>query len=263
MSNPFDYLPLWALFATMVGVVFFSVEAGFRLGNHRRRDPDHEPETPVVSIAGATLGLLAFMLAFTFGMAESRYEARRVLVIDEANAIGTTYLRAGYLPEPQRSKIRGLLREYVTVRVEGVEGAKSGKIAAAIARSEELQGQLWTETVALAEKTPGSIVAGLFIQSLNEVIDLHTKRVMAGTQSRIPGIVWVGLSLVSILAMAAMGYQEGLDGKRSPVATITLVLAFSAVFLLVADLDRPHEGWLKVSQQATMDLREKINLPGQ
>jgi hypothetical protein len=260
MRNPFDYLPLWALFATMVGVVFFSVEAGFRLGRRRSRDPDHEPETPVVSIAGATLGLLAFMLAFTFGMAESRYEARRLLVIDEANAIGTTYLRAGFLPEPQRSKIRGLLREYVTVRVEG---AKSGKIAAALARSEELQGRLWTETVALAEKTPGSIVAGLFIQSLNEVIDLHTKRVMAGSRSRIPGIVWVGLSLVTILAMAAMGYQEGLDGKRSPVATITLVLAFSAVFLLIADLDRPQEGWLKVSQQATMDLHEKMNLPMQ
>jgi len=260
MGNPFDYLPLWALFATMVVVVFFSVEAGFRLGKRRSRDPDHEPETPVVSIAGATLGLLAFMLAFTFGMAESRYEARRLLVIDEANAIGTTYLRAGFLPEPQRSKIRGLLREYVTVRTEVV---KTGKIAAAIARSEELQNRLWTETVALAEKTPGSIVAGLFIQSLNEVIDLHTKRVMAGSRSRIPGIVWVGLSLVTILAMAAMGYQEGLDGKRSPVATITLVLAFSAVFLLIADLDRPQEGWLKVDQQATMDLYEKMNLPMQ
>jgi hypothetical protein len=259
MGNPFDYLPLWALFATTVGVVFFSVEAGFRLGKHRSRDPDHEPETPVVSIAGATLGLLAFMLVFTFGMAESRYEARRLLVIDEANAIGTTYLRAGFLPEPQRTKIRGLLREYTKVRVEGV---KSGKIAAAIARSEELQDRLWTETVALAEKTPGSIVAGLFIQSLNEVIDLHTKRVTAGLRNRIPGIVWVGLSLVTILAMAAMGYQEGLDGKRSPVATITLVLAFSAVFLLIADLDRPQEGWLKVSQQAMMDLHEKMNLPG-
>jgi len=260
MGNPFDFLPLGALFVITVLVVFFSVEGGFRLGKHRRLDPDHEPETPVVSIAGATLGLLAFMLAFIFGMAETRYDARRLLVIDEANAIGTTYLRAGFLPEPQRSKIRGLLREYVTVRTEGV---KTGKIAAAIARSEELQDRLWAETEALAEKTPGSIMAGLFIQSLNEVIDLHTKRVTAGLRTRIPGIVWLGLSMVTILAMVAMGYQEGLDGKRSPVATTTLVLAFSAVFLLIADLDRPQQGWLKVNQQALIDLQEKMNLPMQ
>ncbi len=83
----------------------------------------------------------------------------------------------------------------------------------------------------------------------------------AGLRNRIPGVIWVGLSLVTILAMVATGYQEGLDGKRSPVATITLVLAFSAVILLIADLDRPREGWLKVSQQAMMDLQQKMNLP--
>jgi hypothetical protein len=110
------------------------------------------------------------MLAFTCGMAESRYDAKRLLVIDEANAIRTTYLRAGFLPEPQRSKIRGLLREYVTVRAEG---AKTGKVSAAIARSEELQDWIWAETAALAEKNP-SPMAGLFIQSLNEAITLHT-----------------------------------------------------------------------------------------
>ncbi len=258
MGNPFDHLPLWVLFALTVVVVFLSVEAGFRLGKYRGRRPDHEPDTPVVSIVTATLGLLAFMLAFTFGMAESRYDARRLLVVDEANAIGTTYLRAGFLPEPKRSKIRDLLREYVTVRVEGM---KTGKITAAMTRSEELQDRLWTETETLAEKTPGSIMAGLFVQSLNEMIDLHTKRVTAGLRNRIPGVIWAGLSLVTILAMMATGYQEGLDGKRSPLATITLVLAFSAVFLLIVDLDRPREGWLKVSQQAMMDLQEKIHQP--
>lgn len=260
MANPFDYLPLWELYVATAGVVFLSVEAGFRLGRQRSRRPDHEPEVPVISIVGSTLGLLAFILAFTFGMAESRYDGRRMLVIDEANVIRTTYLRTEFLPEPQRSKIRGLLREYVTVRAEG---AKTGKIGGAIARSEKLQDRLWAETVALAEKNPNPMTTGLFTQSLNEVIALHTKRLEAGLRNRIPGVIWVGLYIVTILAMTATGYQVGLAGKRSPLATITLVLAFSAIILLIADLDSDRKGFLNVSQQVMIDLQGKMNLPGQ
>jgi hypothetical protein len=197
------------------------------------------------------------MLAFTFSLAASRYETRRQLVLDEANAVGTTYLRTGLLPEPQRAKIRNLLKEYVTFRVKGIQAG--GKYA--ISRSEELQDRLWGEAAALGEQHPASIIVGLFIQSLNEVIDLHTKRVTAILRSRIPGSIWAALYFVAVLAMTAMGYQTGLTGKRSSFAVITLVLSFSAVMLLIADLDRPHEGLLRVSQQVLIDLQEKIGAP--
>jgi hypothetical protein len=114
---------------------------------------EEEKEAPVGSMVGATLGLLAFMLAFTFGMAENRFEDRRQVVLSEANAIGTAYLRAAMLPEPMRTDSRNLLREYVDVRLEGT---RPGKTEQSISKSEELHERLWLEAVAAPEKEPSA-----------------------------------------------------------------------------------------------------------
>ena len=111
---------------------------------------------------------------------------------------------------------------------------------------------------AVAAQDNRSIVAGIFIQSLNEVIDLHGKRVMFGLHNRIPELVWLVLYLMAIVSMAALGYQEGLSGSRRSIAVLALAFTFSAVMLLIADLDRPHEGLLRVSQRALLDLRESL-----
>jgi hypothetical protein len=184
--EPLDSIPLWALFGTTVVLIFLAVEAGYRVGKWRQRRPEHERETPVGTIVAAILGLLAFLLAFTFGMAASRFELRRELVLDEANAIGTTYLRAALVPEPQRTEIRNLLRDYVDLRQGSVE---PGRAVPALARSEELQGRLWAQAVIVAEKHPNPIT-GLFVQSLNDVINMHAKRVTMGMRNRIPFPIW-------------------------------------------------------------------------
>ena len=193
------------------------------------------------AMVGSVLGLLAFMLAFTFSMAASRFDARRQVVLEEANAIGTAYLRARLLPEPQRAEVAKLLREYVDVRVRGVQ---EGKVAEAVARSEEMHEQLWSRATAAAEKNPGSIMTGLFIQSLNEVIDLHAKQVLIGVRSRIPISIWGGLFALAIGGMVSMGYQAGLSATRRSPAMLLLVLAFAGVLFLIGDLDRPYEGLL-------------------
>lgn len=137
-------------------------------------------------MVGSILGLLAFLLAFTFGLAAARFEARRQTVLEEANAIGTTYLRARLLPDPERTESAKLLREYVDVRLpDSRQKNTSQAITQAITRSEELQEQLWSQAIAAAEKKP-TVVTGLFVQSLNEVIDLHAKRTLVGGRSRIP-----------------------------------------------------------------------------
>ena len=119
----------------------------------------------VVSI----LGLLAFMLAFS--LAATRFDARRQTVLEEANALGTTYLRARLLPDPQRSEISKLLRDSVDGRIRRVKG---GDVAEAITRSEELHASLWSEAIkAAANKDANSNMTGIFVQSLNEMIDLH------------------------------------------------------------------------------------------
>lgn len=187
------------------------------------------------------------------------FETRRQLVLEEANALGTTWLRAGLFPEPYRTEIRNLLRDYVTVRLEAVQ---TKKIKEVIEQSEAFHDQIWSQAVAACEKNPGSIVAGLFVQSLNDVIDLHAKRVQAVLRNRIPIVVWAVLYFITILSMVAMGYQSGLTSKRGLVGILMLVLIFSAVAWLIMDLDRPQEGLLKVGQQALVDARNMMISPG-
>jgi hypothetical protein len=256
-NGPLDALPLWGLFLAILLLVLLSVEGGYRLGKYRRSRSEQEQAAPVGAMVGATLGLLAFMLAFTFGLAAARFDTRRQVLLDEANAIGTTYLRAGMLPD-RREAIRALLRDYVDTRLEAV---RSGKVAEGIRRSEHLQDQLWAQAVAVGENNPNSIVVGLFVQSLNEVIDLHAKRVTAGLRNRIPGAIWVALFAVAVLSLAAMGYHAGLVGTSRSLAILAVALTFSVVIGLIADLDRPQEGILKVSQQALIDLRQSMHVP--
>jgi hypothetical protein len=256
-NGPIDALPLWALFISILLVVLLSVEFGYRLGKYRRSRREEEKEAPLGTMVGAMLGLLAFILAFTFGLAAARFDTRRQVLLDEANAIGTTYLRAGMLPE-RGDEIRRLLRDYVSTRLDAIQ---SGNIAEGVRRSENIQQQVWTEAEAVAQKNPNSIVVGLFVQSLNETIDLHAKRVQAGVRSRIPGAIWLGLFAVAALSLATMGYHAGLSGTRRSLAIIAVAVTFSVVIELIADLDRPQEGVLRISQQALLDVQRSMNVP--
>ena len=257
INAPLDVLPLWGLFVAILAVVLLSVEFGYRLGKYRRSRREEEKEAPLGTMVGATLGLLAFVLAFTFGLAAARFDARRQVSLDEANAIGTTYLRAGMLPE-RGEEVRRLLRDYVSTRLEAVQ---PGKLAEGIRRSENIQQQVWTEAETVGQKNPNSIVVGLFVQSLNQMIDLHASRRQAGLRSRIPGAIWLGLFAVAALSLATMGYHAGLSGTRRSLAIVAVAVTFSVVIELVADLDRLQEGVLRVSQQALLDVQRSMNPP--
>jgi hypothetical protein len=253
-AGPIDVLPLWALFIVILLVVLLAVEFGYRLGKYRRSHRETEKEAPLGTMVGATLGLLAFVLAFTFGLAAQRFDTRRQVLLDEANAIGTTYLRAGTLPE-RGEEVRRLLREYVNVRLKAMQ---SGKVAEGIRGSEDIQQKVWREAEAVGVKNPNSIVVGLFIQSLNEMIDLHAARMQAGLRSRIPGAIWLGLFAVAALSLATMGYHAGLSGTRRSLAIVAVAVTFAVVIELIADLDRPQEGILRVSQQALLDTQRSM-----
>ena len=253
-TTALDALPLPAAFLLIVVLVLLSIEGGFRLGIYRRKRSEQEKDAPVGAMVGSTLGLLAFMLAFTFGMAASRFDARKALVLEEANAIGTTYLRAAMLPEGGDA-VRGLLREYVDQRLAAVKG---GNVVTALKESEALQSKLWALAVTAGQQHPNSIVVGLFVESLNDVIDLHAKRVTAGLRNRIPGTIWVGLFVIATLSLGAMGYHSGLAGPTRSLAVVAVAFAFSAVIALVVDLDRPQEGALVVSQQPLIDVRQSM-----
>ena len=137
--EPLDLIPFWCFFLIVLVLGMLSVEVGYRLGKSRHvRSPD-EKDAPVAAMVASILGLLAFMLAFTFSMAGTRFEARRQAVLQEANSISTTWLRARLLPEPQRSEIRELLRRYTELRSQKID---MDSIKELIAESEKLHEQL-------------------------------------------------------------------------------------------------------------------------
>lgn len=255
-STPLDLIPLWALCVVLLVANLVLDECGFRLGRLRASRTRKENDTIVGAIVTTELGLLAFLLAFTFGVVTSRFDERRRVLVDEANAISTTYLRAALLPEAQGAAARRLLRDYVDVRLQVAGGTA---VDEALRRSENIHQELWTQAVIAAQHDPQSIPTSLFVQSLNDMIDEHSLRVMTAVRNRMPLAVWVVLFGVGLLSFFTMGYQAGLTrGSRTPV-TIVVAATFVAVIWLVADLDRPHEGFLRVNQEPMLEVRTMMH----
>ena len=250
-----DRYPLWLLFVATIVVLLLAVEGGYRLGGHRERKAKPEYAPHVQALVTTTMGLLALVLAFTFSFAASRFETRKQMVVEEANTIETTFLRAGLLPDDRGPKVRAMLREYVDLRLQVIE---LGNVDQVLQRSHELHRELWKQAEAAGREQPNSIVVGLFVESLNKTIELHAIRVKVAIRSGIPGVMWAALFVVAILNLMAVGYHAGLvKTPRSPTVA-TLVMSLTVVLMLTADLDHPQEGALKVSQQAMIDLRRAM-----
>jgi hypothetical protein len=249
LSEWLNRVPLGALFACTLALCILMAELGAAYSRAALRRSDKDAEAPVGSLVGSLLGLLAFTLAFTFSMAADRFATRKALVLEEANSIGTTYLRAALLPPREGLPIRALLRDYVGVRVT-VTRQNVGEVAR---KSEAILGQLWSQTRLLAAEDMDSELRSLFVDSLNGTIDLHQSRKTVALQYRIPGTVWAVLYSLLVLSMLAVGYQAGMSGTRRLRGAPVLALAFSLVMLMICDLDRPGEGFLAVSQQPLLD----------
>jgi|SRR5262245_88370 len=258
LYGPFDNLPTPLILVATIALATLSFEGGFRIGRWRSRRRHHEEEVAARVEVGVLLGLVSFILAVTFWVATTHFDAVRQAKLNEANAIRATYLRADLLPEPHRSEARRLLREYVDIRLGAF---RSGQFEQAISRSEELQNQLWSQASAAKEKVLSPIFAGFFIQSLNDMIALHTRRVVVGTEFRIPSAIWIGIYLIMAMAAASIGCHAGLTGASRPLVALAFILISSAVVLLIADLDNPRRGALMVSQRVMEDLRRTMNDP--
>jgi hypothetical protein len=254
-TQPLDAIPLWALILGVVALLWGFMEIGYRYGKWRHALHPDERDQSVGALVASILALVGLVLAFTFSLAAGRFDDRRLVVLEEANAIGTAYLRARLLPEPERTEVARLLREYVVVRIRGVQ---EGKPDEAIARSEALHDQLWTAAASAATKNEQSIMTGVFIQALNNVIDVHSKRVMLGLRSRIPVVIWAGVFGLALLGTTAVGYQAALTTSRRSPAMIGLILTFAVVFWIITDLDRGQQGLLQISQRSMLDLQRSM-----
>jgi hypothetical protein len=184
-------------------------------------------------------------------------------VLAESNAVGTTYLRAGYLPEPAATDSRELLREYVPLRIiSGETEVTAADVMAQVARSGAILDELWLIAEELARTTPDSEVLALYIDSLNETIDVSSMRLTAGLYARVPQTVMLLLIFGSALTLGMVGYSAGLSRRRSLLTAVMLIVVLGAVITLIVDIDRPQGGTLRVSQQPLIDLQSQVGPPG-
>jgi hypothetical protein len=252
--NPFTALPVWALFVATVASCLIAVEVGVRLGRRRASLEHKETEKSVGTMVGATLGLLAFMLAFTFGSAASRYGVRKQLVIDDANAVQAVFMRAELLPSPHSQEIQVLLEEYVDLRV----AATRADIQAVLSRSQEIHDQIWDRAVALGRENPERWTVEAFTKSVNRLIHQHNARTIWSLHRPLPSTIVFALNILLLLAMCLVGYQLGLTSNRRTVASAILVVAFAVVVTLTAELDSVQSSVLRVNQQAMIEVQNYI-----
>lgn len=253
-----DAVPVLAVFGGTILIVLLAIEVGYRMGCQARRRSRDEKESPVSAMAGSILGLLAFMLAFTFGIVADRYDARKELVREEANAIGTAYLRSTFLPEADRSAAAALFKDYVDQRLIAVRSREADRMRKAMAEADRIQQALWTMAVAHARTDMNSDVAALYVEALNAVIDIHALRVAIVWQVRIPLAIWLVLYALILLGMLAIGYQTGIADSKRSFSMPLLAIAFSLVIALISALDHAESGIIPVSQKPLEDLQSSM-----
>jgi hypothetical protein len=203
------------------------------------------------------LALMAFMLAIVVGMAGDRFNTRRALVLAEANAIGTTYLRAGYLDDPAGEQVRNILRTYVPLRIVTNDLTTLDDNQT---QSVERMDELWAVTQDVVKANPDSVSVSLFVETVNDTIDLQSARVTAA-DARVPQPIILFVLFGSILCIGLVGYQAGLSQRRSLIPALLVVVLFSTVISLIVDLNQPASGFFTISQQPMITLQQQIGPP--
>jgi hypothetical protein len=249
------------LFLILLFLLFVVSASGFLSGRRHSELVSDAVRSQISVLQGSLLGLLSLLLGFTFAMTVSRYDLRKQLLLEEANAIGTTYLRTQLLAEPYASEAASLLRRYVDLRVglnkAGVNETNEQKLREASEQSEILHTQLWLVARNAASGDTRAVTTGLFIQSLNEVIDMHAKRLVA-LDNHVPEPVILLLWFVALFSLGLTGYSCGLAGWNHFFVLTMLALLIAVVISLIMDIDRPRRGLIQVSQKGMIMLHESM-----
>jgi hypothetical protein len=247
------------LILILFGLLLLAAEVGYQFGRQRRNDVDEMIKFQTSNIQGGILGILGLLLGFTFAMAITRYEARKSMVVDEANAIGTASLRGRLLPAPHQTQVADLFKQYVEARIQSVQLGSEGQVPRDLEdQVGKLQEELWSHGVTVAEKDPRSVSAGLFLQALNEVFDVKEKRAVS-LSNHVPESALLLLAVTAMLALGIVGYGGGIGTKRVLLGTTFLALSISLVILIIIDFDRPGRGLIRVNQQSMLDLKASMN----
>lgn len=259
-----DVLPVWVLFFVSVGLVLLSAEIGYRIGRAVRGTDECERESPASSISEVVLGLLAFIVAFMFSMVSDRYDLKKSLVREEANAIRTVWRRSDFLPPADQERSKALLEEYAANRLAVAQGNIDDRetIRTTAREAVDTQKRLWDIAVSNGRLDMNSDIGALYVESINELANLHAVRVGVGINARVPTTMWVVLVCLLTLGMIGLGYYTAIADSRRSRVTPVLAVAFSMVFALIAALDRPGSRFMPVDQDPLINLMSEMKSDG-
>lgn len=256
MSLPTSTLALAV--GLLVGMLL-CLEFGYRVGR-RATQGDEAAHEGLGAIEAAIFALLGLLLGFAFAGAMARLDARRALIVQEANAIGTAYLRLDVLPPADQLELRRLFREYLDVRARAYDAlARMDPTDRAITRAEQLQRDIWARAVASTQRDPRQNTALVVLPALNEMIDVTTARSVA-VRTALPTPILTLLVVVALLSALIAGFAMAGRRHRSPLHVALYTVAVAVTVYMVLDLDNPRVGLIRLdaTEQILEQLRESI-----
>ena len=240
--------PLWIIgLAVLVGFTL-AQQLGYAARRVTLRSGRAQPDSSSFGyLISAALALLGLLIAFTFGAASQRFDTRRILVVQEANAVGTTYLRFQALDDAPRAALSQLMVEYVKARDAYFRaGEDSTSVRLAVASGEELKSRIWTELVAVVRTHPEATINPSLLETTNQMFDLAASR-QAANDGRLPITILRSVLIYGVIAAAIIGYGMA-SGPRQIVVSTLLFMALALAICLILDLDRPSSGTIRISE---------------
>lgn len=245
-------VPIWLIALVFALIVLVCGEIGFHIGKRAKASLG---ESPFAVLQAAVFGLLGLLLAFSFSLGLSRYDARRAEVLAEANSIGTTQLRAELLDPPAAAAARALLYRYVDARIRFARSTVDERARAGAARqSAVLQAQIWQIAKNEFHRDPHSVAVLAFVQSLNETIDRSSEE-DAVLSAHVPDEVVATLAVVIAFASVLLGVGFGRTERRGVLGVVFFAVVIGLVVATIVDLDRPQRGFVHVSLQPLQSLQ--------
>jgi hypothetical protein len=244
----------WILISLFV-VLPASCHIGYGLGRLARVRRDDAEKSRAGVWQSALLALAGLLIGFTFSMAQARYDARKQIVLDEANDIGTTYLRTRLLDDAAGEPLRAQLRRYVDVRLAFAEAGGDRALSQELSiQSSELGAAIWQQVsaAARADRTP---TTALLVQSTNDMLDSAEEQ-LAAIANPLPATVFLVLFLANAVAMASTGFVCALEGRRSTLGMFVMPMLLATVVALTVDLAHPRVGIVRVRDPILKHLRD-------
>lgn len=237
----------------LLGLLLSVLELGFQAGKRRSREEgDQRAAGQIGAIQGAVLGLLGLLLGFSFAAAGSRFLERQDLIVREANAIGTAYLRADLLDEPHKDGLRSALSRYTRKRIDVSSQLRGGLPAGAAEEFNAMHREIWAAARSGVEAKPQTMLGVL--PPVNDVIDIHSLRLASG-KKHLPLLVMGLLIGSSVMAVGMIGFGCGTTGRRRPALTLPLAVLIGTSLWITIDLDHPRAGLLRLSDEPLRALR--------